>query len=313
MDKPRPPRLALIVHAGAWDIPPAERPGHEEGCLEAAERGWAALTSGASALDAVCVAVRSMESDRRLNAGAGSVLCREGHVECDAGLMSGTTLESGGVAALRDVEHPIDAARAVLDSPYVLLVGSGASAFLREHGVPACDPGGLVEPRERERLQAFLRREGANRAGAEFGMPGDTVGAVAVDRMGRIAAAASTGGMVGKPPGRMGDTAIPGAGYYADDLAAGAAATGWGEKILRAGLSRRAVDLAREHNALDAAWLAMREFESRFEGRGGLILAARDGSIAFSFNTPHMPHAYRDESLSGPVFGGLGSSARPSQ
>lgn len=308
MDKPPSPRPALIVHCGAWAIPSEEKDAHRAGALRAAEIGWKVLADGGNSIDAVRAAVRSMEDDRALNAGAGSVLTAAGHVELDAGLMSGTTMDAGGVAAIRNRANPIEAAYAVLESKYTLLVGPGAEAFLDQHDVPSVDPGTLVEPREQTRLLRALERDPAD--GIDFGAagvsgPADTVGAVAVDRIGRVAAGASTGGICGKPPGRMGDTPVPGAGFYADDLAGGAACTGWGEPLLRMGLARCAVDLVREHNAMDATWLAMQEFEKRFAGRGGVILVGRDGSIGYSFNTPSMATAYMDEEMQMPHVGGI--------
>ena len=308
MDKPHPPRAALIVHAGAWAIPTPEKRAHREGVLAAVEAGWQVLMAGGKAVDAVRSAIRSMEDDRRLNAGSGSVLARSGRVELDAGLMNGTLLDCGGVVGVRDRANPIDAAAAVLESKYVLLAGSGCMQFLDEIGVPSCDPETLVEQRERDRLQRAL--QGARDEGTDFvdptaEGPGDTVGAVAIDDIGRIAAGASSGGICGKPPGRLGDTAVPGAGYYADDLSAGASCTGWGEPLLRMGLARRAVELARENNAMDTSWLVMNEFDQRFGGRGGVIIIGRDGSIGSSFNTPSMAHAYMDSEMETPVVGGL--------
>ncbi len=308
MDKPRPPRRALIVHAGAWAIPDNERDAHRAGCKAAAEAGWQLLQKGGNAVEVVRAAIRVMEDDRNLNAGSGSVLTRAGHPEMDAGLMCGTLMEAGGVAAIRNRANPIEAAHEVLRSKYVVLVGSGASEFLDDHGVPSVDPDALIEQRERDRLQQALLRDpgdGADFSGAGVSMPGDTVGAVAIDSKGRIAAGASTGGICGKPPGRMGDTAIPGAGYFADNLAGGASCTGWGEPLLCMGLSRRAVDLAREHNAMDAVWLSLREFEQRFSGYGGVILLARDGSIGYAFNTPSMAVAYMDEEIEAPQVVGV--------
>lgn len=315
MDKPRPPRPAIIVHAGAWAIPPEEKEAHRAGCLAAVAAGWQVLLEKGKAIDAVRAAIRSMEDDVNLNAGSGSVLTRGGHVECDAGLMHGTTLDCGGVAGVRNRKNPIDAAYALLESKYVLMTGAGGMHYLDEIGVPSVDPESLIEPRERDRLQDALERDPAD--GLDFGhggvnMPGDTVGAVAIDHIGRIAAGASTGGICGKPPGRLGDTPIPGAGFYADDLAAGAACTGWGEPLLRMGLARRAVHLARENNAMDATWLALKDFEERFQGRGGVILIARDGSIGFSYNTPSMATAYMDEELQTPFAGGIAAD-RPAQ
>ena len=308
MDKPPPPRAALIVHAGAWAIPSAEKKAHAEGCARAAEAGWAVLKDGGKAIDAVRAAICSMGDDRNLNAGAGSVLTRAGHIETDAGLMNGTTLDSGGVAAIRDRANPIEAANCVLESKYVLLVGQGAMQFLDGEGFPKVDPESLIEQRERDRLQEALQRptdEGHDFMDAAVTGPGDTVGAVAIDKIGRIAAGASTGGICGKPPGRMGDTPVPGAGYYADDLLAGAACTGWGEPLLRMGMARRAVELARENNAMDATWLAIQEFDKRYQGRGGVILIGRDGSIGYSFNTPSMATAFMDEEMTTPHVGGI--------
>jgi beta-aspartyl-peptidase (threonine type) len=308
MDKPPPPRSAIIVHAGAWAIPPSEKKAHQDGCARAAAVGWEVLLSGGRALDAVRAAICSMEDDRNLNAGAVSVLTRNGHVENDAGLMDGTTLNSGGVASIRNRANPIEAANCVLESKYVLMVGQGGMAFLDEMGFPSVDPESLFEQRVRDRLQEALLRptdEGQDFRDAAVTGPGDTVGAVAIDQAGHIAAGASTGGICGKPAGRMGDTPVPGAGYYADNLLAGAACTGWGEPLLRMGTARRAVELAREHNAMDATWLAIQEFEKRFHGRGGLILIARDGSIGYSFNTPSMATAFMDGELTAPRVGGI--------
>jgi len=308
MDKPQPPRKAIIVHCGAWAIPKEEKAAHRDGSLKAAEAGWAVLADGGSSLDAVRAAVRVMEDNPALNAGRGSVLTAAGHVENDAGLMSGTTLDAGGVAAIRNRAHPIDAAHAVLESQYTLMLGLGAQAFLDEAGVPSVDPATLIERREQARLVEALKRGpegGVDFRDASVSGPADTVGAVAIDSIGRIAAGASTGGICGKPPGRMGDTPVPGAGFYADDLAGGAACTGWGEPLLRMGLARVAVDHAREHNAMDATWLGMQAFETRFQGRGGVILIARDGSIGFSFNTPSMAVSYMDEELQMPFMGGI--------
>ncbi|HEY6506798.1 MAG TPA: isoaspartyl peptidase/L-asparaginase, partial [Vicinamibacterales bacterium] len=136
--------------------------------------------------------------------------------------------------------------------------------------------------------------------------PGDTVGAVAVDSIGRIAAGLSTGGMCGKPSGRIGDAPIPHCGYYADNRLAGVCCTGWGEGILRMGLARRVADLARDNNAQDAAWLGIRELDDRIHGKAGVIVIARNGSIGWAFNTPMMALGYCDTETNGPMVKGLG-------
>ncbi len=315
MDTRRPPAPALIVHAGAWAIPDEELEAHRAGCLAAVEAGWAALDAGAPAHEVVVAAIQVLESSAGLNAGVGAVLNREGVAELDAGLMAGASLGAGAVAGLTRVESPIQAAAEVLDSRHVLLHGRGAEAFLEQRGMELIEQAALVVPREVARLEEWRTRQ-ANREehGTDFGdantssgdvdSPGDTVGAVAVDRRGHIAAGASTGGLCGKRPGRIGDTPIPGAGFHADDLAAGAACTGFGEALLRMGLARHASELTREHTAQDAAWLAIRELESRYEGKGGVILIARNGSIGFAFNTPKMAVAYMDRECEAPVVGG---------
>lgn len=306
MDKPPPPRAALIVHAGAWAIPEDERPAHRAGITRSVEAGWEILKQGGSALDAVLTAVRGMENDDQLNAGTGSVLNLDGNVELDAGIMDGRDLSAGGVAAIGRFRHAIDGAEQVRTSKHVLLVGAGAERYLRDQGVTECNPIDLVTEREIDRLKAYHAAGQPAVPGADFGMdsPGDTVGCVAIDVHGDIAAGASTGGICGKLPGRMGDTAIPGCGYFADNLAGGAAVTGWGEPILRMGLARRVGDLLRENNAADAAWLAIQELEKRFGGKGGVIVIGRDGSIGFSFNTPQMAVAYMDGEMLTPVISG---------
>jgi beta-aspartyl-peptidase (threonine type) len=289
-----PSGSALVVHAGAWAIPTAERDAHMEGCRRAIDAGWRVLLGGGSALEAVVVAVGVMEDDPALNAGTGSVLCAGGWAEMDAGLMDGGALEAGAVASVREARNPILLAREVLRSDHVLLVGEGAARFGEERGIPRYDPARLVTPREVERLAAW-------RAGRAPPSPPDTVGAVAVDRSGRLAAGASTGGMVGKRSGRVGDTPIAGCGYFADDRLAAASCTGEGEAIVRIGLARRAAELARDASAQDAAWLAVREMEDRVSGRGGLILVARDGSLGWAFNTPAMALGYLDSETPDPV------------
>jgi beta-aspartyl-peptidase (threonine type) len=308
MDRPRPPRPAIVVHAGAWAIPEDERASHRDGCMTAIRLGWASLEKGTSAVNAVVETVSALEDDDRLNAGTGSVLNRDGIVELDAGIMCGTDLSVGGVAAIRNRQNPIQAANAVRQTSHVLLCGPGAESFLDECGVPTCDPARLVVSREVARLDAWRQRTDGDDHGVDFGKPGagpgDTVGAIAIDTNGRIAVAVSTGGICGKRSGRIGDTPVPGAGYYADNALGGAVCTGWGESLLRMGAARRAVEHLREYAAQDAAWLVIRELEERFGGKGGLIVIGRDGSIGFSYNTPQMAVAYMDAEIIDPVIAG---------
>jgi beta-aspartyl-peptidase (threonine type) len=310
VDKPKPPRAALLVHAGAWDIPPAERAAHRRACRAALDAGWAALAAGRSALDAVEAAIVTLEDDPEVNAGTGSVLTREGWVELDAGIMCGLTLEVGAVIGLRDAKNPIRVARSLLGADHVLLSGAAADEAVTRGGHARQPLDAFLTPRELERLAAWKADPARQHPGGDFGAaprrgPGDTVGAVAVDGIGRIAAGLSTGGMCGKPSGRIGDAPIPHCGYYADIRLAGVCCTGWGESILRAGLARRAAELTRDVSAQDAAWLAIRELQDRVGGLGGLIVVSRDGSLGWAFNTPHMAIGWRDAESDVPMITGV--------
>ncbi len=305
MDKRRPPRPALVVHGGAWAIPDAEWKAHRDGVRRAVELGWAVLRENGSALDAVQAVVTHLEDDPTFDAGVGSVLNREGRVEMDAALMDGRDLDVGAVACVNRVRNPIRLAREVLRSEHVLLVGDGAHRFAWERGLEPIDPSVLVVERERLRLAALEEATRAVDPREAFGhppldRPNGTVGAVAIDRGGNIAAGGSTGGTPAKRQGRVGDTPIPGAGLWADNRAGAAACTGWGEGILRVGLARTAVTHLREAAAQDSAWLAIREMDSRIQGRAGVIVLSRDGSIGYAFNTPRMAVAYMDEEMASP-------------
>jgi beta-aspartyl-peptidase (threonine type) len=279
----------IIVHGGAG-ARPADDPealAAHEGCVRAAELGQAILVAGGTALDAVQAAVRALEDDERFNAGRGSCLTRDGTVELDAALMSGDGLRAGAVAAVSGVRNPIDLARRVLDEgEHVLLVGEGALAFAREAGIALCPPDHHVT----EGARAALARELARRAASGAAPPrgGGTVGAVAVDAAGHVAAATSTGGMVGKRPGRVGDSPLIGSGTYADDLAGAVSATGHGERIIQVALAKTAIDLLRAGaSAHDAAQGALATL-ARVAGHAGLIVIGRGGDVGAAFNTTSM-------------------------
>src|SRR5678816_931750 len=243
--------VAIVVHGGAWSIPVEAREPHTRGCLAAVERGFAVLEAGGSGVDAVVAAVELLEDDPTFDAGRGSVLSAEGQVQLDAGLMDGRTLHVGAVAGLHRVAHPIQLARAVLErSRHHLLVGEGAERFAREQGLQLVDPESFVVERERQRYAEFL----AGRLGTADDFAHDTVGAVALDARGQLAAGNSTGGVAFSLPGRVGDAPLPGVGYVADSRTGGVACTGWGEHILRVGLATRAlVAMERGAAAQDAA------------------------------------------------------------
>lgn len=283
-------RTALVVHGGAWDIPDEAVEDHRRGIEAAVRAGWEVLDADGDALDAVEAAVRLMEEDPTFDAGRGSMLNLDGEVELDAIVMRGRDLEAGAVAAVRNILHPVTLARCVLErSEHVLLVGSGANRFAREMGVPEVRAEELVVGRERQRLEDL--RAGRGRAAPDWfdRSPHGTVGAVARDRRGRLAAATSTGGTPGKYPGRVGDSPIPGCGCYCDDRAGGASATGYGEAILRATLCRDAVRLVEEGRpAPAAAEQAIARLGLRFAGRAGIILIDAAGRIGHAHNTPRM-------------------------
>ncbi|HEX6347844.1 MAG TPA: isoaspartyl peptidase/L-asparaginase family protein [Candidatus Dormibacteraeota bacterium] len=271
-------RAALVVHGGAG-APNAEEYEERQAAVECAlEAGWPRLRE--SALEAVLAAVRQMEDEPILNAGIGACLNSEGEIELDAGLMEGSELRAGAVGAVRDVRHPVDLARAIMaDGRHVLLVADGASRFAREAGVETCDPLTFMT----ERQQRNFRREGV-----------DTVGAVAVDEQGHTAVAVSTGGYTFKLPGRVGDSPLPGAGFYADDRAGAACGTGHGEGFMRLVLCHLAViELQHGMGAQEVADGAVGFLGRKVQGQGGLILVTKDGEVAAAYNTPFMAWASR--------------------
>jgi len=302
------PTKAIVVHGGAWSIPPEAREAHRAGCLSAVERGYAVLSAGGSALDAVVAAIEVLEDDPTFDAGRGSVLSAEGRVQLDAGLMDGRTLHIGAVAGVQRVEHPIRLARLVLErSTHHILVGEGAERFARAQGMELVDPETFVVDRERERHTEFL----AGRLGTADDFGGhDTVGAVALDGAGQLAAGNSTGGVAFSLPGRVGDAPVPGVGYVADSRTGGVACTGWGEHILRVALATRAlVALERGASAGDAASEALAVLERAVQGRAGLIVLDRHGEVGLAHSTLCLAHAYRRTGMS-EARGGLSVSRR---
>jgi beta-aspartyl-peptidase (threonine type) len=272
----------LIGHGGAgrW---PAELLGDAiAGCATAADAGWAILAAGGPAMDAVEAAVRALEDDARFNAGRGSCLTEAGTVEMDASIMDGASGRGAGVAGVTTLRNPVRLARAVLeDGRHVLMAGAGVEQLGRRLGLPALPPEILVTPGQRRR---WIGRHG--------GQPG-TVGAVAVDAAGHVAAATSTGGLRGKRCGRIGDSAVIGAGTFADDRAGAASATGDGEAILLAGLTRAAVEAVR-HGREPA--VVAEELIRAVAARGtdvGLILVDRFGRAAVAHGAGTMPTALR--------------------
>src|ERR1700735_330557 len=283
----------LLIHGGAWAMPDDAIAAHENGIAAALRAGYALLEQGASAVDAVEAAVAVMEDDETFDAGRGSFLTQDGRVQMDALLMNGENLRTGGVACVERLRNPIHAARLVLDkSPHVYFVGTGAERFARQHGMALCDNMDLVIPREQERLYKAQADELAGLPDETFSGSldsHDTVGAVALDRHGNLAAGTSTGGTLNKAPGRVGDSSLIGCGCYADNLTAAVSLTGWGEPIMKLVLGKWAVDrVAAGARADEAAHQAIDHLFNRLGGHGGIILLGPDGSLGLAHNTPRM-------------------------
>jgi beta-aspartyl-peptidase (threonine type) len=276
---------------------------HIRGVSNALAAGWRVLERGGSALDAVEEAVVIMEDDETFDAGRGSFLNRDGRVQLDALIMEGATLRAGGVGCVEHLRNPVRAARKILsESPHVYFVGEGAEKFAAEHGIPLCRNEVLIIPREVERLREYQASLAASKQdGNDLFAPSndmtishDTVGAVALDRNGDIAAATSTGGTLNKAPGRLGDSSLIGCGCYADNQSAAASTTGWGEPIMKLVLAKWTADRITAGNLPEwSAQEAMNYLKQRVNGHGGIIVLNRDGHIGISHNTPRMAWAYK--------------------
>jgi L-asparaginase / beta-aspartyl-peptidase len=280
---------SLIVHGGAgdWSAEDGEGEALVAVCGAAARAGFEILRAGGSALDAATAAVVVLEDDPQFNAGTGSALTADGDVECDASVMCGDG-RAGAVGALRDMKNPILLARLVMEkTPHVLLVGSGAAAFAAECGLPPVGPEALVTERMRGKWRAAVARAAAAPSGG-------TVGCVARDAAGRLAAATSTGGMMLKRRGRVGDSAVIGAGTYADDGAGAVSCTGHGEAFIKAAAANQAVEALRAGRSPTEAATEVLPLVRRHGGSGGLICVDRAGRIGLAFDTPRMAHAWID-------------------
>jgi len=267
---------------------------HIRGVQNAMAAGWRVLDRGGSALDAVEEAVVIMEDDETFDAGRGSFLNRDGKVQLDALIMDGATLRAGGVGCVEHLRNPVRAAGKILsESPHVYFVGEGAERFAAEHGISLCQNEDLIIPREIERLRQYQ----ATQHGDDLFAPTishDTVGAVALDRDGNIAAATSTGGTLNKAPGRLGDSSLIGCGCYANNESAAVSTTGWGEPIMKLVLAKWTADRIAAGNLPEwSAQEAMNYLKQRVNGHGGIIVLDPRGHIGIAHNTPRMAWAYK--------------------
>ena len=283
----------IAVHGGAGTISrnKADTPRamlYHEGLRRALATGRNILVAGSSALDAVTAAVVVLEDDPLFNAGRGSVFTVLETQEMDAAVMDGRDCRAGAVAGVLGPRNPVLAARAVMErSRHVLLIGEGALAFCRREGVAVTEPNYFrTDERRRELLRQF---DQGPREGGQFG----TVGAVARDSDGNLAAATSTGGMTGKVPGRVGDTPIIGAGTYADNATCAVSATGHGELFIRYGAAFEiAARLRHAHQSLEEAARTVIEHLAAVGGSGGVIAVDRGGAVSLPFNTVGMYRGY---------------------
>jgi L-asparaginase / beta-aspartyl-peptidase len=281
----------LLVHGGAWAIPADAEPAHQAGVRSALDAGYRILSRGGSALDAVEAAVTVMEDDATFDAGRGSFLTSDGRVQLDALLMDGGRMKAGGVACVERLRNPIQAARLVLERERERLKNAQEreAAGLADATFSGLDddkgPETQVPFRNQWTANSQQRSEGDERSLTSH----DTVGAVALDAAGNLAAGTSTGGTLNKTPGRVGDSSLIGCGCYADNLSAAVSLTGWGEPIMKLVLGKWAVDRVASGMAPDlAAREAMTYLYNRLGGHGGIILLGPDGRFGMAHNTPAM-------------------------
>lgn len=316
-------RFVLVIHGGAGTIlksqmTPEKEVAYEKGLQEALEKGTAILKSGGSALDAVEASVKTLEDNPLFNAGKGAVFTNEGKNELDAAIMNGKTLEAGSVAGVRTIKNPISAARAVMEkSPHVMMTGEGAEKFAKEQGIGIVDPSyfyteerwkGLQRAKQEDSTKMQMDHADTSKR-TSLKQPGNkdykygTVGAVALDQHGNLAAATSTGGMTNKKFGRVGDAPIIGAGTYANNRTVAISGTGWGEYFIRLVMAKTISDMM-EFGKISLKTAADEMILKRLPalgGDGGLIAVDKDGNIAMPFCTDGMYRGYMKEGGKGVV------------
>ena len=299
LQSPQNPRIGFIIHGGAGSMKkgsmtPAKEKEYRDKLTEVVLAGYKALQEGRSSLDAVEIAIRMMEDSPLFNAGKGAVFTADGRNELDASIMFGKTLAAGGVAGLHRVKNPITLARTVMEkSPHVFMFGDGAEVFAKEQKIEMVEEKYFWTQESWDALQNEKAKEAAPKPTEQNPKRG-TVGAVALDRNGDLAAATSTGGMTNKKYGRVGDSPIIGAGTYANNNTCGVSATGWGEYFIRLGVARD-ISALMEYRAMTiqaAADAVIKQKLPKLGGDGGVIAMDKFGNMAISFNTDGMFRAY---------------------
>lgn len=293
--------LAIIVHGGASPVPPEQADAYERGCRGALMAGWQALQQGQDACAAVEAAIRVFEDDPIFNAARGSFLNADGEVQLDAALMEGGSLRFGALATARGLRHPISLARAILDHGPLLLAAEGARRFAAANGGELCDPAELVTDKARSTWEQTEQRLREQREAGSASH--DTVGCVALDASGLVAAGTSTGGEDHNPPDRIGDSALVGCGFYADNTLGGCAVSGTGEAIMQVMLAKTVVELlAAGLHPDDAAQQAIDLLAERVQGEGGCIVIDQAGRFGWAHNAADMPCAVMTSALDQPQF-----------
>lgn len=302
---PQSPRLGFIIHGGAGvitrgSLTPELEKEYRAKLEEAVLAGYKALQAGKSGLDAVEIAIRIMEDSPLFNAGKGAVFTNEGKNELDASIMDGKTLAAGAVAGLSRVKNPITLARAVMEkSEHVMMIGAGAETFAELHKIELVDPKYFWSQHRWDALQQILKEDADKKkiSGSAKDQPANkfgTVGAVALDKNGNLAAGTSTGGMTNKKFGRVGDAPIIGAGTYANNESCAVSATGWGEYFIRLSVARDICSMM-EYRALPiqrASDIVIKQKLQKLGGDGGIIGMDKFGNIGISFNSDGMYRAY---------------------
>lgn len=312
---PQNPRLAFVIHGGAGVITkgsmsPEKEKAYKDKLEEAVLAGYKALQAGRTSVDAVEIAIRLLEDSPLFNAGKGAVFTHDGKNELDSSIMDGKTLGAGAVAGLHHVKNPITLARAIMEkSPHVMMIGDGAEQFAKEQKIELVDEKYFFTQERWDALQQILKEEKEKekttapdkKISLELSptnaMPYNkfgTVGAVALDKFGNVAAGTSTGGMTNKRYGRVGDAPIIGAGTYANNDGCAVSATGYGEYFIRLGVARDISSLM-EYRAMpiqQAADIVIQQKLPKLGGDGGVIALDKYGNIGISFNSEGMYRAY---------------------
>lgn len=293
-------KFGIVIHGGAGTILKSSMTAEREAeyiakLNQVLEAGYKILNNGGTALDAVNAAINIMEDSPLFNAGKGAVLTEKGVAELDASIMDGKNLMAGAVAGVRHIKNPINLARLVMEkSPHVMMVGDGAEEFGKENNIEMVDNSYFITKERWESYQKMLKREEERKKAEKHG----TVGAVALDKNGNLAAGTSTGGMMMKKFGRVGDSPIIGAGTYANNNTCAVSATGYGEYFIRLGVARDISALMeyKNYSLKDAANEVIMNKLGKMGGDGGIIAIDKNGNVAMPFNTEGM---YRGQYLNG--------------